>query len=333
MMPMMRNHATRRRIVVLGDFEQAFHRLADWRAIESAADITFHHQPVEGDDLVAAAEEADAVVLVRDRTPLDAATIARLPKLRYVVFTGSRNATLDLASLAARGIPVSHTDWGPSKESTSELTWALILAGTRQLAEYGTLVQQDQWRFPTPQRLPGVLHGEVLGLIGLGEIGRRVAQVGKALGMEILTWSPNMTAERAAAHGAQAVSIETLLARAKVVSLHLVPSAPTRRLINAERLAQMRPDSLLVNTSRSALIDMTALAEALRDGRIGMAALDVFDQEPLPIDDPLRHTPRLLLTPHLGFVVEPVFERFARGVVTCLEAWLVDQPLVNCLSS
>lgn len=330
---MMPNHASRRRIVVLGDFEQAFHRLGDWRAIEASADIAFHHQPVEGDKLVAAAAQADAVVLVRDRTPLDAATITRLPKLRYVVFTGSRNATLDLASLAARGIPVSHTDWGPSKESTSELTWALILAGTRQLAEYRTLVQQGQWRFPTPQRLPGVLHGEVLGLIGLGEIGRRVAQVGKALGMEILTWSPNMTAERAAAHGAQAVSIETLLARAKVVSLHLVPSATTRRLINAARLAQMRPDSLLVNTSRSALIDMSALAEALRDGRIGMAALDVFDQEPLAIDDPLRHTPRLLLTPHLGFVAEPVFERFARGVVTCLEAWLGDQPLVNRLSS
>ena len=330
---MMPNHASRRRIVVLSDFEQALHRLGDWRAIEAAADITFHHQPFQGDDLLAAAEQADALVLVRDRTPLDAATIARLPKLRYVVFTGSRNATLDLESLAARGIPVSHTDWGPSKESTTELTWALILAASRQLAEYSSLVHQGQWRFPQPQSLPCVLHGEVLGLLGLGEIGRRVAQVGKALGMEILTWSPNMTAERAAAHGVDAVSLETLLARAKVVSLHLVPSAPTRRLINAARLAQMRPDSVLVNTSRSALIDMTALAEALRDDRIGMAALDVFDQEPLPIDDPLRHTPRLLLTPHLGFVVEPVFERFARGVVTCLEAWLGDRPLVNCLSS
>ena len=329
----MPNHATRPHIVVLGDLEQALHRIGDWRAIEAAAEITFHHQPLQGADLVAAAEQADAVVLVRDRTPLDAATIARLPKLRYVVFTGSRNATLDLTSLAARGIPVSHTDWGPSKESTSELTWALILAATRRLADYGFLMQQGQWRFSQPQPLPGVLHGEVLGLVGLGEIGRRVAQVGKAFGMEVLTWSPNMTAERAAAHGAQAVSIETLLARSKVVSLHLVPSRATQKLINAERLAQMRPDSLLVNTSRSALVDMPALAQALREGRIGMAALDVFDQEPLPVDDPLRHTPRLLLTPHLGFVVEPVFERFARGVVTCLEAWLADQPLVNYLST
>jgi phosphoglycerate dehydrogenase-like enzyme len=272
------------------------------------------------------------LVLVRDRTPLDAATIARLPKLRFVVFTGSRNATLDLAALAERRIPVSHTDLGPSKESTTELTWALILAASRQLAEYSTLVHEGHWRFPRPQSLPGVLYGEVLGLVGLGEIGRRVASVGKALGMEILTWSPNMSAERAAAHGAHSVSLETLLARAKVVSLHLVPSASTRQLINADRLAQMRPDSLLVNTSRSALVDMPALANALRTGSIGMAALDVFDQEPLPADDPLRDTPRLLITPHLGFVAEPVFERFARGVIACLEAWLAGEPLVNHVS-
>ena len=320
----MQNPGARPQIVVLGDLERALYRLGDWHAIEAVADIRFHHQHLEGADLLAAAEQADALVLVRDRTPLDAATIARLPKLRYVVFTGSRNATLDLAALAERGIPVSHTDWGPSKESTTELTWALILAASRQLAEYSTLMHEGQWRFPRPESLPGVLSGEVLGLVGLGEIGRRVAQVGKALGMEILTWSPNMTAERAATHGAYSVPLETLLARAKVVSLHLVPSASTRQLINAERLAQMRPDSLLVNTSRSALIDMPALADALRKGSIGMAALDVFDQEPLPADDPLRETPRLLITPHLGFVVEPVFERFARGVVTGLEAWLAS---------
>jgi len=320
----MQNLEGRPQIVVFGDLERALYRLGNWHAIEAVADIRFYHQHLEGADLLAAAEQADALVLVRDRTPLDAATIARLPKLRFVVFTGSRNATLDLAALAERRIPVSHTDWGPSKESTTELTWALILAASRQLAEYSTLVHEGHWRFPRPQSLPGVLYGEVLGLVGLGEIGRRVASVGKALGMEILTWSPNMSAERAAAHGAHSVSLETLLARAKVVSLHLVPSASTRQLINADRLAQMRPDSLLVNTSRSALVDMPALADALRRGSIGMAALDVFDQEPLPADVPLRDTPRLLMTPHLGFVVEPVFERFARGVVTGLEAWLAS---------
>ena len=318
-------------IVILGDGEQALRRLGDWHAIEAAARLNVYSQTLQGPALLAALQEADVLVLVRDRIPLNAATIAQLPRLRYLVFTGSRNTTLDLAALAARGIPVSHTDWGPSKDSTCELTWALILAATRQLAQYSALLREGQWRPAQPQVLPAVLHGQVLGLVGLGEIGRRVAQVGKALGMEVLTWSPNMTPERAAAHGVQAVDLDTLLARAKVLSLHLVPSAQTRHLINAQRMARMRPDSVLVNTSRSALVDSAALAQALHDGRIGMAAIDVFDTEPLPLNDPLRQAPRLLLTPHLGFVVEPVFEKFAQGVCECLQAYLTGQPLVRQL--
>jgi phosphoglycerate dehydrogenase-like enzyme len=278
-------------------------------------------------------QTADVLVLLRDRIPLDATTIAQLPRLRYLVFTGSRNTTLDASALAARGIPVSHTEWGPSKESTCELTWALILAATRQLADYSALLAQGQWRAPIAQVLPGVLHGEVLGLVGLGEIGKRVAQVGKALGMQVLTWSPNMTPERASARGVQAVPLDELLARAKVLSLHLVPSASTRHLMNAQRLALMRPDSLLVNTSRAALIDTMALVDALRGGRIGMAALDVFDAEPLAADSVLRNCPRLLLTPHLGFVVEPVYQTFADGVVQCLKAFLAGQALPRLLKA
>ena len=320
-------------IVVLGDSEQALRRLGDWQSIDQAARVSVYSQPLQGAALLAALREADVLVLLRDRIPLDAQTIAQMPRLRYLVFTGSRNTTLDAAALAARGIPVSHTEWGPSKDSTCELTWALILAATRQLAEYSALLAQGQWRAAAPQALPGVLHGEVLGLVGLGEIGRRVALVGKALGMQVLTWSPNMTPERAAAQGVQAVTLDELLARAKVLSLHLVPSATTRHLINAERLAQMRPDSLLVNTSRAALIDTGALAKALRAHRIGMAALDVFDAEPLPADSILRDCPRLLLTPHLGFVVEPVYQAFADGVLQCLQAWVAGEPLPRLLNA
>ena len=320
-------------IVVLGDAEQALRRLGDWHAIDQAARVTVHSRPLQGADLRAAMQAADVLVLLRDRIPLDATTIAQLPRLRYLVFTGSRNTTLDASALAARGIPVSHTEWGPSKESTCELTWALILAATRQLAHYSALLAQGQWRAATAQVLPGVLHGEVLGLVGLGEIGKRVAQVGKALGMHVLTWSPNMTPERAAAHDVQAVPLDELLARAKVLSLHLVPSASTRHLMNAQRLALMRPDSLLVNTSRAALIDTTALVDALRVGRIGMAALDVFDTEPLPVDSALRDCPRLLLTPHLGFVAEPVYQTFTDGVLQCLQAFLTGQPLPRLLKA
>ncbi len=319
----------RPRIVVLGDAEQALRRLGDWRAIDAQADVVVHHLPLHGPALVSALQDADAVVLLRDRTPFDAALLAALPKLRYLVFTGTRNTTLDLAALAARQIPVSHTEWGPSKDSTCELTWALILAATRQLEQQTARLRQGQWRSSQPAPLAGVLHGQTLGLVGLGEIGGRVAKVGQALGMKVVAWSPRMTAERAGQHGATAVTLEQLLASAKVVSLHLVPTPLTRHLLNAERLALMRPDSLLVNTSRSALVDAAALVAALQKGQPGFAALDVFDAEPLPLDDPLRQLPNVLLTPHLGFVTEPVFQRFAAGVTECLQAWLVGQPLVR----
>ena len=322
-------HSGKPVIVVVGDAEQALQRLGDWSAIKAAADVTIHHLPLSGNALVDALKDANAVVLVRDRTPLDAALVAALPKLRYVVFTGTRNATLDLAALKARNIPVSHTDWGPSKESTCELTWSLILAATRQLEQQTALLRSGQWRPDAALPLAGVLHGQTLGLIGLGEIGGRVATVGRALGMKVVTWSPRMTPERAAQHGATAVSLEELLANSKVVSLHLVPTPATRQLLNAERLALMRPDSLLVNTSRSALVDGAALVKALEKGRPGFAGLDVFDAEPLPPNDPLRQLPNVLLTPHLGFVTEPVFERFAEGVTQCLQAWLEGQPLLR----
>ncbi|MGY8905250.1 MAG: D-2-hydroxyacid dehydrogenase family protein [Burkholderiales bacterium] len=325
--------STRRpQIVVVGDAEQALRRLGDWRRIETQADVKVHHLPLHGAALVSALKDADAVVLVRDRTPLDAALLAALPRLRYLVFTGTRNTTLDLAALAARQIPVSHTEWGPSKDSTCEITWALILAATRQLEQQTALLRQGQWRSSQPEPLAGVLHGQTLGLVGLGEIGGRVAKVGQALGMKVITWSPRMTPERAALHGATSVTLEELLASAKVVSLHLVPTPPTRHLLNAQRLALMRPDSLLVNTSRSALVDTAALVLALQKGCPGFAALDVFDTEPLPLDDPLRQLPNVLLTPHLGFVTEPVFQQFASGVIDCLQAWLAGQPLVRLVA-
>lgn len=323
----------RPKIVIVGDAEQALRRLGDWRAIDAQADVTVHHTPLSGNALVSALQDANVVVLVRDRTPMDAALVAALPKLRYLIFTGTRNATLDLAPLAARNIPVSHTEWGPSKESTCEITWTLILGATRQLELQTALLRSGQWRPAQAGPLAGVLHGQTLGLIGLGEIGGRVARVGHALGMNIVTWSPRMTAERAAQHGATAVTLDELLTTSKVVSLHLVPTPPTRHLLNARTLALMRPDSLLVNTSRSALVDAAALVAALEKGQPGFAALDVFDTEPLPLDDPLRKLPNVLLTPHLGFVTEPVYQRFATGVTQCLEAWLARQPLLRVVGS
>jgi phosphoglycerate dehydrogenase-like enzyme len=324
---------TRPKIAILGDLEQALRRLGNWQTIDAQADVTVHHLPLQGDALVAALKDVDAAVLVRDRTPFDAALLAQLPKLRYLVFTGSRNATIDMAAFAAKGVPVSHTEWGPSKDSTCELTWALILAATRQLEQQTALLRRGQWRAATAEPLAGVLHGQTLGLIGLGEIGGRVAKVGSALGMKVITWSPRMTAKRALEKGAIFVPLDELLATSKVVSLHLVATASTMQLLNAEKLALMQPGSLLVNTSRSALVDGAALVKALEKGQPGFAALDVFDTEPLPQNDPLRQLPNVLLTPHLGFVTEPVYQRFTAGVTECLEAWLAGKPLVRVVGA
>ncbi|ANN80233.1 D-2-hydroxyacid dehydrogenase family protein [Bordetella flabilis] len=320
-------------IVVLDDSENALRERVDWAAVRERAEVVVHNTTLRGDALLAALRPAQCVVLIRDRTPMPRTLLAQLPALRHIVFTGTRNKTLDLQAALDLGIQVSHTQWGPSKASTCEMTWSLILAAARRLPELMLTPSRPTWRDPSRVAfLPPVLHGQRLGLVGLGQIGQRVAAVGRALGMEVVTWSPHMTPERASEHGATSVSLETLLSTSQVVSLHLVPSGPTRGLLNRERLALMRPDSILVNTSRADLVDTAALVQALREGRPGFGAFDVFDTEPLPPDDPLLSLPNVLLTPHYGFVSEQVFQEFARGVRGNLEAWLAGEEVPNLLT-
>jgi len=312
-------------VVILGDYEQALRRFSNWTRVDQRCHIAIYHAPLHGEALYEAVKDADVIVIVRDRIPFNEALIARLPKLKLFIFTGKRNGTLDASALIARNIPIACTPGGPSKETTTELTWALILGASKHLVRQNKLVDSGSWRDECSV-LP-ILAGERLGMIGLGSIGSSVARVGKAFGMELVTWSPNMTTERAAAQNAKSVSLEELLTTSKVVSLHLVAGANTKGLIGATELAMMRPDALLVNTSRSALINMQALQDALATGRPGQAAIDVFDIEPLPTSDALRNTPNLLTTPHLGFVAEPVFAEFSKGIVDTLEAWLEMRPL------
>jgi phosphoglycerate dehydrogenase-like enzyme len=323
--------SARPRIVVLDDYEDSLRRTADWKPVEALADVVFHTERLRGGALLAAIRDADAIVQVRDRTPFKAELIAKLPKLRLFQYTGTRNTQYDAAALSARGIPVGNTEMGSSKESTTEMAWALILAAAKRMEEYLALVRAGHWR--DGKALPAVLGGERLGIIGFGEIGQRVGRVGKAFGMEVVAWSPNMTPARAAQGGGTSVSLEELLSTSKVVSLHLVPSEATRKLLNAERLALMRPDSILVNTARSALIDMAALSAALDAGRPGIAALDVFDDEPVPAGADLAKRSNVVLTPHLGFVNDPVFGKFGPGVVENLMAWLEGKPLVREMKS
>ncbi len=316
--------STRPKIVVLDDYEDFMRRTADWKPVEALADVTFHTQRLRGDVLMEAIRDADAIALIRDRTPFKADLLGKLPKLKFVAFTGVRNTAMDLDAFKARGIPVTHTAMGSSKESTSEMAWALIFAAAKRMEEYMALVRSGGWR--DGKGLPLVLAGHRLGLIGLGGIGKRMAVIGAALNMEVVTWSPHMTPERAAEGGAKSVTLEELLGTSKVVSLHLVPADGTRKLLNAQRLAMMGEGSILVNTARSALIDMDALPAALDAGRPAIAALDVYDDEPLAADHPLVKRRDVVLTPHLGFVNDPVFSAFAPNIVENLLAWLQGKP-------
>ena len=317
--------AGRPRIVILDDYEDSLRRTADWSPIEARAEVEFHTERLRGDALLDVVKDADAIVVVRDRTPFKADLLARMPRLKCFIFTGGRNTQLDYEALKARGIPVANTRMTDSKPATAELTWALILAASKRLESYLALLRGGGWRHG--KGLPQVLKGQRLGLVGFGEIGKMVGKVGAAFGMELVTWSPHMTPERAAEGGATAVSLEDLLATSKVVSLHLVPSPETRKLIDAKRLAAMRDDAILVNTARSALIDMAALPAALDAGRPAMAALDVYDDEPLAGNHPLLGREDVVLTPHLGFVNDPTFAHFGPDVVANLAAWLDGKPL------
>lgn len=312
------------KIIILGDYEHALRRFSNWDKLDQKAHLTIHHEPLRDEALYEAVKDADAIAIVRDRSPFNEAMIARLPKLKFLMFTGERNGTLEASALISRNIPIACTPGGPSKETTAELTWALILGTSKHLIDQNKLIASGGWR-DTMSLLP-MLSGERLGIMGLGAIGSRVARVGAAFGMEVVAWSPRMTPERAAAENAKAVSLDELLQTSKVVSMHLVAGPGTKGLISADQLALMRPDSILVNTSRAALINMSDLQKALALGRPGQAAVDVFDIEPLPEKDALRNTPNLLVTPHLGFIAEPIFATFAKGITETLEAWLENKP-------
>jgi len=309
-------------IVILGDYERALRRFSQWDKLDQEAKLTIYHEPLRDEALYQVVKDADAIAIVRDRSPFNEAMIARLPKLKFLMFTGERNGTLDAAALVSRNIPMGCTPGGPSKETTAELTWALILGASKNLIKQNRLISNGGWR--DELSLLPMLSGERLGIMGLGAIGSRVARVAKAFGMEVVVWSPRMTPERAASENATSVSLNELLSTSKIITMHLVAGPGTKGIISADQLALMRSDAILVNTSRSALINMSDLLKALKAGRPGQAAVDVFDVEPLPDNDPLRNTPNLLVTPHLGFIAEPIFEIFSKGITETLEAW-IDQ--------
>ena len=310
------------RIAVLDDYQDVALSMADWSPVLARAEVdTFQDHVVDPEALVERLEPYDVVVLMRERTPLRAEVVARLPSLRLVVSTGRRNPSIDLEALRDRGVPVCATDSPIS--APGELTWALILGLSRHLVGEHQSIRSGGWQTAVGSDLAG----RTLGLVGLGRIGSHVARVGVAFDMHVLAWSPHLDDDRAGSAGASAVPFERLLAESDVVSVHVPLNDGTRGLIGADELARMKPTALLVNTSRGPIIDEPALLDALASGRLGGAGLDVFDEEPLPVDHPLRTAPRTLLTPHSGYVTKATYRVFFEGVVEDIVAWLDGSPI------
>ncbi len=275
------------------------------------------------DQLVAQLQDAEIVVIMRERTPFSAALFSRLPKLRLLVTSGMRNASVDLAAARENGVTVCGT--GSGSTAPVELTWALILGLARHLVtENNALRHNGPW-----QSTVGTgLSGKRLGLLGLGKIGQKVALIAQAFGMVVSAWSQNLTAERAAEHGVElAASKEALLKTSDVVSVHLVLSERTHGLLGAPELALMKPDALLINTSRAAIVDQPALLHALQTRQIAGAGLDVFETEPLPPGDPFRVLPNVLATPHLGYVSDGNYQAYFREAVEDIQAFLAGNPV------
>lgn len=308
---------TRVQLAVLDDYQNVALEMADWSAVTERADITvFNDHVFDADELVARLAPFDVIFVMRERTPLPRSIIERLPRLKMIASTGPFNASIDMAAAEEHGIHVGTT--GGTVASTVELTWALILAGARNLVAESASIRDGGWQVSVGRELSG----RVLGVLGLGRIGARVARIGEAFGMDVIAWSQNLTAEAAAEAGATRVDKEELFARSDVLTVHMKLSERSIALVGAAELALMKPAALLVNTSRGPLIDEAALVGALQDKAIRAAALDVFDTEPLPAGHPLRTLDNVIATPHIGYVADRPYRIFYRDAVAAIAEWL-----------
>jgi len=310
------------RVAILDDYQGVALRMADWGRLPAGTDVVVFPDHLSDPGAVAARlAEFDVVMAMRERTPFPHALLERLPRLRLLVTSGMRNAAIDLAAAAERGILVCGT--GGLPYPTAELAWALILSLVRRVPAEDRATRAGHW-----QQTVGLgLNGKTLGVLGLGTLGSRVARVGRAFEMDVIAWSQNLTAQRAAEVGATLVGRDELLGRADLVTIHLVLGDRTRGLIGARELALMKPSAYLVNTSRGPIVDEAALVRALRDGTIAGAGLDVFDEEPLPLDHPLRRLPNTVITPHLGYVTEETYRIFFGQALEDVEAFLRGAPV------
>jgi phosphoglycerate dehydrogenase-like enzyme len=258
----------------------------------------------------------DVVCVMRERTPLPGNVIERLPNLKVIASTGAVNASIDVAAAGDHGIAVVQT--GYRSDPTIELTWALILASTRHIVTESNSVRSGGWQ----ETVGNDLRGKTLGILGLGQIGSQVARIGSAFGMDLIAWSQNMTPEAANAAGAILVSKDELFGKADILTIHLVLSTRTRSLVGVAELERMKPTARLINTSRGAIVEERALISALKNKQIAGAAIDVFDNEPLPPDHPFRTLDNILATPYIGYVSHGLYKTFYEDTVFNIRNWL-----------
>jgi len=305
------------RIAVLDDYQSVALELADWSQVQDRARVdVFNDHLADTDAVVERLLPYDIVCVMRERTPLRRDIIERLPQLKMICSTGKRNASIDTAAATERGITVVYTSY--TSTPTIEHTWALILASARHIAAESASLRGGGWQ----TAIGDDMAGKTLGIIGLGSVGSQVAKVGAAFGMNVIAWSQNLTATLAAAAGARWVPKEHLLRESDVVSIHLVLSQRTIRLMGAAEFALMKPSARLINTSRGPIVVEAALIDALARRQIAGAAIDVFDTEPLPPDHPYRKIDNLLATPHIGYVSQGLYRRFYGDTVVNIIEWL-----------
>lgn len=312
------------RLAVLNDYQNVALRMADWSAVEDVASVTvFDRAFLSAEEAVEALHPFEILCVMRERQPFDRDLLRRLPNLRCIVSTGQGNRAIDLAAASECGVVVCGTELGPSREATAELTFALILAAARPILKEDRAIRAGGWQVA----LGTLVSGKTLGVLGLGEIGRMVARMGQAFGMHVISWSQNLTADTARECGVEPVGREELFARSDFLSIHVLLSERTRGLVGARELALMKPTAVLVNTARGPVVDEPALVEALRSRCIAGAALDTFEQEPLPVEHPLRKLPNTILTPHIGYASRETYEVYFRGTVEAVLACCRGAPI------
>jgi D-3-phosphoglycerate dehydrogenase len=307
------------KVAILDDYQRVALELADWKSLKGV-EVTVFDQPLR--DAAKQLAPFDVICLMRERTPFPRALIEKLPKLKFVSLTGARSPSLDTQALKERGIRVSNTRSAGGGLSTVELTWGLIISAARGLAKGERNMRAGLWH---EGLAPGFsLSGKTLGIVGLGNIGARVAAIGKALGMECVAWSRNLTQEKAG--DIRVVTKAQLFAQSDVVTIHLVLGERTRGLVRAEELALMKPGAILVNTSRGPIVVEKDLLQALQAQKLH-AALDVYEHEPLQADHPLRKLENVTLSPHLGYVHEDNYRIFYRDTVENVAAFMAGKPI------